>query len=65
MPKLGPNHTLLYVIIRNGPKHFERALAIDPNYALALTGLSEIEGYYYYFIPSSCGRGIDRLPWSW
>ena len=38
-----------------GRKHFERALALDPNYALALTGLSEIEGYYYYF-------GIDAAP---
>ena len=36
-------------------KHFERALALDPNYALALTGLSEIEGYYYFF-------GIDAAP---
>ena len=30
-------------------KHFEEALASDPNYALALAGLSIIHSYSYYF----------------
>jgi tetratricopeptide (TPR) repeat protein len=28
-------------------KHFQAALDLDPNYALALAGLSSVEGYYY------------------
>jgi TolB-like protein/cytochrome c-type biogenesis protein CcmH/NrfG len=28
-------------------QHFEHALQLDPNYALALAGLSLVEGYYY------------------
>jgi serine/threonine protein kinase/Tfp pilus assembly protein PilF len=36
-------------------RHFERALAFDPDYPLALAGLSEIEGWYYFF-------GVDRTP---
>jgi serine/threonine protein kinase/Tfp pilus assembly protein PilF len=34
-------------------KHFEAALKLDPNYAPALAGLSEIEGIYYRDFDSS------------
>jgi serine/threonine protein kinase/tetratricopeptide (TPR) repeat protein len=33
-------------------KHFQVALDLDPNYALALAGLSSVEGYYYRDIKS-------------
>jgi len=35
-------------------KHFEQALKLDPDYALALAGLSHVEGYYY--------REVDSKP---
>jgi eukaryotic-like serine/threonine-protein kinase len=34
--------------------HFEQALKLDPDYALALAGLSQVEGYYY--------RNVDSQP---
>jgi eukaryotic-like serine/threonine-protein kinase len=33
-------------------KHFQAALDLDPNYALALAGLSSVEGYYYRDVKS-------------
>jgi len=37
-------------------KHFEAALKLDPNYAPALAGLSEIDGIYYRDFDSSPAR---------
>ena len=34
--------------------HFEQALKLDPDYAPALAGLAQVEGYYY--------RNVDSLP---
>ncbi|MGB7731903.1 MAG: protein kinase [Candidatus Acidiferrum sp.] len=34
-------------------KHFEAALALDPNYAPALAGLSHVEGYYFRDVDSN------------
>jgi non-specific serine/threonine protein kinase len=36
-------------------EHFERALALEPEYAPALAGLSVMESYYYFF-------DVDRSP---
>jgi serine/threonine protein kinase/tetratricopeptide (TPR) repeat protein len=34
-------------------RHFEAALALDPNYAPALAGLSHVEGYYFRDVDSN------------
>jgi len=38
--------------LESARKYFQQALQLDPNYALALVGLSAVEGYYYRDVES-------------